>query len=171
MRLVLLISAATALCACVSQTTRAPEPSAPVAPPTTQSPAALVAVAEDVVIRTNAERAKLRLPALMRSPQLMRAAQLQADQMAARKTMEHDLPGATYPTMTSRINAVGYQMSSAGENIAEGQNSAEKVIASWMTSPHHRENIVATRFKEMGAGLAMDSNGRRYWAQVFARPR
>ncbi len=122
-------------------------------------------------MRTNAERTKVRLPALARSELLMRAAQLHANQMAALNRMAHELPGAAYPTMDARLAAVGYRRSAAGENVAEGYPSSAAVVAGWMKSSGHRENIVDTQFTEMGAGVAPGRNGRLFYVQVFARPR
>jgi uncharacterized protein YkwD len=129
------------------------------------------AAAESIVSRTNAERARLRLPALDRSAALMRAAQLHAGQMAAFNRMAHDIPDAAYPSMTSRLEAVGYRWRASAENVAVGHPTTEAVVAGWMASPGHRENIVSTQFTEMGAGVAVARNGRLYHAQVFGRPR
>ncbi|MDB4915881.1 MAG: uncharacterized protein JWM95_3525 [Gemmatimonadetes bacterium] len=123
------------------------------------------------MVQTNAQRKSLGLPVLARNALLMRAAQIQADQMAASDTFEHQLPGAAYPNLESRISAVHYVHSTAAENIAEGYSSAAAVVAGWMTSPGHRANIVSTAFTEMGAGAATSKNGHRYHVQVFARPR
>lgn len=121
--------------------------------------------------RTNAQRVALGLPPLAREAALMRAAQLQAVQMAALNTMAHDLPHAAYPSLDSRLAAVGYRMRASGENVAEGYPSATAVLAGWMTSPAHRANIVSTHFTQMGAGVATASNGHRFHAQVFGSPR
>ena len=131
----------------------------------------LNASGEDIVVHTNAERVKLGLPVLRRSNHLMSAAQLQADQMAAFNTMAHDISGASYPSPSSRLDAVGYRMRASGENVAEGYPTPAAVVAGWMTSPHHRENIVSTSFTEMGGGFATGKNGRKYYAQVFGHPR
>ena len=56
-------------------------------------------------------------------------------------------------------------------NVAEGYPSPKAVVAGWMTSPGHRENIVSTTFTEMGAAVATARNGRTFYAQVFGRPR
>ena len=151
----------------------APGPSRPMPLPPSSQPAggAVNAVAEEIVVRTNDERRALHIPAFTRSQSLMRAAQLQANQMATRAKMAHELPGAAYPSLGSRLAAAGYQMSAAGENIAEGQPTAPAVVAGWMKSPGHRTNMLDTRFTEMGAGVATANNGRRFYAQVFARPR
>lgn len=153
-------------CARTSTSPR-PQPSTSSPPVASTAPAQ----AEELVARTNAQRTTLGLPRLIREGALMRAAQLQADQMAALNTMAHDLPRATYPSLDSRLAAVGYRMQASGENVAEGYPSAAAVLAGWMTSPGHRANIVSTRFTQMGAGVATASNGRRFHAQVFGTPR
>jgi uncharacterized protein YkwD len=129
------------------------------------------AFGEEIVVRTNGERRKLGLPTLARNAALMSAAQLQADQMAARNTMAHDLPGSAYPSPRSRLDAVGYRMSASGENVAEGYPTPTAVVTGWMTSTGHRANIVSTTFSEMGAGMATAKNGRKFYAQVFGHPR
>lgn len=126
---------------------------------------------DDIVVRTNAERKALGLPAFARNLALMNAAQLQANQMATLNRMAHDLPGAAYPSLDARLNAVGYRMRASGENVAEGYPSGAAVVAGWMTSPGHRANIVSTHFTEMGAGIATAKSGRRFYAQVFGAPR
>jgi uncharacterized protein YkwD len=131
----------------------------------------LNASGEDIVVQTNAQRQSLGLPPLRRSMHLMSAAQLQANQMAAFNTMGHDISGASYPSPSSRLDAVGYRMSASAENVAEGYATPTAVVAGWMTSPHHRENIVSTAYTEMGGGFATGRNGRKYYAQVFGRPR
>jgi uncharacterized protein YkwD len=127
--------------------------------------------AEELVVRTNSQRAALELPALRRSDALMRAAQLQADQMAAANYMAHEMPDAAYPSLDSRLDAVGYRVRASGENVAEGYPSSAAVVAGWMTSPGHRANIVSTHYTEMGAGVAVAKNGQRFYSQVFASPR
>lgn len=126
---------------------------------------------EEIVVRTNAERKKLGLSELSRSAALMNAAQLQANQMAALNKMAHELPGAAYPSLGSRLDAVGYRSRASGENVAEGYPSSAAVVAGWMTSPGHRSNIVSTHYTQMGGGVATAKNGRKFYAQVFASPR
>ena len=167
-----MLTLSTAIAACARSSASAVEKPAANRPPLAPSAAAPALVqAEDLVTRTNAQRVTLRLSPLMRESALMRAAQLQADQMAALNTMAHDLPRARYPTLDSRLEAVGYRMQASGENVAEGYPSAAAVLAGWMTSPGHRANIVSTAFTQMGAGMATASNGRRFHAQVFGTPR
>jgi uncharacterized protein YkwD len=162
----LLMCGAVLAAGCKPVVSRAPERAPPAA-----IPIATNTTGEDIVVRTNAERQKLSLPMLSRNAALMNAAQLQANQMAALNKMAHDLPGASFPSLSSRLDFVGYRMSAFGENVAEGYPSAVAVVAGWMTSPGHRENIVSTHYTQMGAGVATAQNGRKFYAQVFARPR
>ena len=156
---------------CVSCGSPAPaRPDRP-APPLSPVVSAPKAQGDEIVTRTNAERKALGLPQLARNTALMNAAQLQADQMAALTRMAHELPGAAYPNLDSRLDAVGYRMRASGENVAEGYPTAAAVVAGWMTSPGHRANIVSTHYTEMGGGVATGKNGRRYYAQVFGAPR
>ena len=156
---------------CVSCASSAPaRPDRP-APPLSPVVSAPSAQGDEIVIRTNAERKALGLPQLARNAALMNAAQLQADQMAALTRMAHELPGAAYPNLDSRLDAVGYRTRASGENVAEGYPTAAAVVAGWMTSPGHRSNIVSTHYTEMGGGVATGKNGRRYYAQVFGAPR
>lgn len=129
------------------------------------------AIADEIVIRTNAERRANDLPALTRSVNLMSAAQLQAEQMASAREMSHDLPAAAYPTLRSRLTLVAYLWRAMAENIAEGQSGASAVVASWMSSPGHRANILSPTYTQVGAGVAYSRDGRPYYAEVFARPR
>lgn len=131
----------------------------------------LNASGEDIVVLTNAQRQSMGLPMFRRSWHLMNAAQLQANQMAAFNTMAHDISGASYPSPSSRLDGVGYRMSASAENVADGYPTPAAVVAGWMTSPHHRANIVSTTYTEMGAGFATSGNGKKYYAQVFAHPR
>lgn len=154
--------------ACAAVASPAPQradPSPPVVATTTNE------AGEEIVVRTNGERKRMGLPEFARNAALMNAAQLQANQMAALNRMAHDLPGAAYPSLGSRLDATGYRMRTSGENVAEGYPSAAAVVAGWMTSPGHRDNITSTRFTQMGAGVAAAKSGRKFYAQVFASPR
>ena len=165
-RLILCLAALATACANKTQPTR-DRPAPPLSPAVTASNP----VGEEIVVRTNAERKKLGLPALERNAPLMNAAQLQANQMATVSRMAHELPDAEYPSLDARLDAVGYRRRATGENVAEGYPSGAAVVAGWMTSPGHRANIVSTHFTEMGAGVATAKNGHRFYAQVFGSPR
>jgi uncharacterized protein YkwD len=119
---------------------------------------------------TNAERRRAGLPALRENRQLASAAQLQSEQMGSMGQMDHVIPGAPYPTPKDRLAAVNYAWEAYGENVAMGQRSGSEVVAAWMNSAGHRANILSPRYTELGVGLAIDADGRPYYAEVFGRP-
>ncbi|TVQ10874.1 MAG: CAP domain-containing protein [Leptolyngbya sp. DLM2.Bin27] len=139
----------------------APAPAVAVAP-------ANLAVAEELLQLVNAERQRVNAPPLTLNAQLTTAAQRHSEDMAASRRLSHT--GSDGSTMRSRIDATQYQWSTIGENVAMGQPTAAAVMAAWMNSPGHRQNMLNPAFTELGIGYA-NGAGRPYWTQVFARPR
>lgn len=77
-------------------------------------------------------------------------------------------------SVAERATSAGYRWLRIGENIAFGQESAEAVVAGWLSSPGHCVNIMQPDFTDMGAAYAIDSTRkvpRIYWTQVFGTPR
>jgi uncharacterized protein YkwD len=56
---------------------------------------------------------------------------------------------------------------SAGENIAYGNVSADAMMTMWMNSPGHRANILTGSYTGIGIGAVETSNGRWYGVQDF----
>jgi uncharacterized protein YkwD len=136
----------------------------PVAAPREEAAAAIVRLA-------NAERTRAGLAPLRPDTPLTRAAQLHADQIARARRLEHVLPGARYPDPKDRLAAVGYVWEAWAENLAFGESTLSRVVANWMRSAGHRTNVMNPKYTETGAGYAVDTRGRPYYVQVFARPR
>jgi uncharacterized protein YkwD len=57
--------------------------------------------------------------------------------------------GSDGSTMVTRIQKAGYNYAYIGENVAAGQLPSE-VVAAWLASPGHCENIMDPEFKETG---------------------
>ncbi|MBQ5563228.1 MAG: hypothetical protein IIT39_07570, partial [Clostridia bacterium] len=54
-----------------------------------------------------------------------------------------------------------------GENIAYNYSSAAKdVMNMWMNSKGHKDNILSSKYKNIGVGLYV-KDGRYYWVQIF----
>ncbi|HEV2701022.1 MAG TPA: CAP domain-containing protein [Steroidobacteraceae bacterium] len=109
-------------------------------------------------------------PPLQLSATLDGVAATHAGDMARHDYFEHvDLAGHS---PADRLRATGYRERLVGENIAYGPKSAEEVVAGWLHSPGHCENIMDPRFVEMGLALAPGRGTRRglYWDQEFAQP-
>jgi uncharacterized protein YkwD len=109
-------------------------------------------------------------PPLAVSRKLNDAAGDHARDMARRKYFEHAGRDGSEPR--DRVRRAGYQSRLTGENIAFGPESAEEVVAGWLASPGHCENIMDPRFRDIGVGYAVGKKrGQIYWVQNFAAPR
>ena len=116
--------------------------------------------AQNVLRRTNEERAKVSLPPLRAHSALMKAAQDYAVLMARERHFSHTGPDGSQPR--DRAERSGYRGTSWGENIAMGQRTAEEVMQSWMGSTGHRANILRREYQDIGIGQA-----GAYWVQLF----
>jgi uncharacterized protein YkwD len=113
-------------------------------------------MAASVVSQTNDERAKEGLPALTVSSELNRAAAVRAQEIVQK--FSHTRPdGSAWNTVSSACR---------GENIAMGQQSADKVMAAWMSSSGHRANILRSSFGSIGVAAYKVGN-TMYWVQEF----
>jgi uncharacterized protein YkwD len=146
----------------------APIPVSTPSPPVTEPREEL---SSQVVTLTNEARVSRSLRALVVSPRLTEAARLHAEQMASWQRLAHTIEGARYPTMQSRLQAAGYAYTSAAENVAWNQRSAQQVMATWLNSSGHRANILDPALTEIGVAVAYSLKGEPYWIQVFGRPR
>lgn len=54
-----------------------------------------------------------------------------------------------------------------GENLAYGYSTAKDVMAAWMNSPTHKENILWPEFTKIGISIYLGPDGVYYWAQEF----
>ncbi|GAA2550417.1 hypothetical protein GCM10010435_20570 [Winogradskya consettensis] len=155
------ITLAAAVPAAILAATAAPARAAinPDAQPTTEQ-----LLMAQVVDRTNEQRAIGGCQPLSVDPELMIASVRQAHYMAATGDFSHrGWRGSTFET---RSKAIGYE-APAAENIAWGYLSPDRVVASWMASPPHRENILNCDARSFGAGVQRAVDGTYYWAQVF----
>jgi uncharacterized protein YkwD len=107
---------------------------------------------------------------LSRSQTLDAAALRHSRDMARRRFFEHRGSDGSDPR--DRVKRAGYASRLTGENIAYGPVSAEEVVAGWLASPGHCENIMDPRFQDIGIGIATGrGRGKTYWVQTFGAPR
>lgn len=97
---------------------------------------------------------------------LEQAARAQAQTMAQKDILSHDVGG----TLRQRVTAAGYS-GAVGENVAGGQKTLEQAIEGWLSSPSHRETLLSDRFTEFGLAAATVQQGRNsrygtYWAFI-----
>jgi uncharacterized protein YkwD len=116
---------------------------------------------------TNVERQNAGLAPLNWNPQLQDAAQTYSEVLASSGCFAHTC--GPVPNFADRDGRAGYSdWTNIGENIAAGYVTPEAVVAGWMASPGHRENILSSEFTEIGVGMAStgDQFGR-YWTEEF----
>ncbi len=150
--------------ALVKATALVPSTNPALPPPLSQAPTSQV---DTLLSLVNIERQRVGAPPLILSRQLATAAQGHAQDMANSHRLSHS--GSNGSTLQSRIDSTGYGWAAIGENVAMGQPDPAAVMASWMNSPGHRQNILNPDFTELGLGYA-EQAGERYWVQVFGKP-
>ncbi|MDQ5949160.1 MAG: hypothetical protein QG589_286 [Patescibacteria group bacterium] len=120
---------------------------------------------------TNQDRQKTSLDVLSINPLLERAAQLKADDMVTKGYFAHNSPEGKSPWYW--LDAVGYDFSYAGENLAVNFTDSVDVDNAWMNSPGHRDNILNNRFTEIGIATAQgmyEGKVTTFVVQFFGRP-
>jgi hypothetical protein len=119
------------------------------------------------VVLVNEHRTALGLAPLATSPTLTAAATWKARHLARYGYFTHDDPAPPVArTVPERIAACGYPSPYVGENIAKGQPTPAAVVAAWLASPGHRENMERPSFGAIGVGVASDGTALE-WVQDF----
>lgn len=104
-----------------------------------------------VIEDTNKERQKVGLPLLAENPALSDAARAKAQNMFAENYWAHFSPSGKDPW--GFILSSGYKFSYAGENLARNFYNSEDVVVAWMKSPSHRDNILNSRYEDIGIAV------------------
>jgi uncharacterized protein YkwD len=146
-----------------------PTPSDP--PPQSASARGTSAQEHEALNYTNAIREHQGCGPLRLDSALVEAAGKHASDMVRRHYMDDTNPDGQGPD--DRMAAAGYRGSGWGENIAAGYDSAQKVVAAWMKSEGHRQNILNCRFTSIGIGYdpgrVRSDSGPGSWVQDFGR--
>lgn len=126
-----------------------------------------------VVLETNRAREASGQSPFLEDIVLNAAAEAKAGDLLTRQYFEHVSPSGL--DAADLVKAVGYDYIAIGENLALGNYKDDAaLVAAWLESPGHRENILNQRFKEIGAAVKKGTfEGRSTWVgvQIFARPR
>ncbi|QFT89197.1 Cysteine-rich secretory protein family protein [Bacillus sp. THAF10] len=117
---------------------------------------------QKVVELTNAEREKGGLAPLELDAELSKVAKEKSNDMQKNNYFSHNSP--TYGSPFDMMKQFGVEYKTAGENIAQGQQSPEEVVNAWMNSEGHRANIMNENFTHIGVGHVEEGN---YWTQMF----
>ena len=97
---------------------------------------------------TNEIRAKNGETPLAYSSALNKAAELKARDMFQSQYWAHTSP--TGKTPWTWFDKAGYRYQNAGENLAKDFHTSRGVMTAWLDSTEHRDNILDTRYSEVG---------------------
>ncbi|MBY6201090.1 CAP domain-containing protein [Maritalea mobilis] len=100
---------------------------------------------------------------LAHSSALQAAAADHAEYLSRTGGFSHDGQGGS--TLQDRVRRAGYSACLAAENIARGQPDMRSVLADWMASSGHRDNILNVRLTDYGIARAGS-----VWVLVLAQP-
>ena len=150
---------------------------APFAPP---APGDRDRISRRVLELTNEARSHPRLcgrvpypaaPPLVLAPTLEGAAREHSQDMARHDDLDHTGHDGSSPA--DRVTRTGYRWRVVGENLASGVLTPEDAVNGWVGSPHHCENLMSPRFREMAVAYAVNTSsaGGIFWTQLFATPR
>lgn len=120
--------------------------------------------ADDIVSLISQYRRAHGLPAVHTDMALTSLAKQQANAMASRGVMSHEVAGS----FKSRIQHAN--VGHAGENVAMGQKSWSDALRAWKSSPGHNRNLLMPGATRVGVAVTY-SNGpkpRAYWAMLIA---
>jgi Uncharacterized protein with SCP/PR1 domains len=120
----------------------------------------------EVIRLINIERTSRGLSALQSSEQISTIADLRARESS--ELFSHTRPSGSICATALTENGLDYL--AFGENLAYGYKNPTDLVAGWMNSPSHMQNILSNDFAYTGVGYFTDKNGRLYCAQLFYTP-
>jgi uncharacterized protein YkwD len=113
-------------------------------------------------------RANNGLPAVTLDPALTAMAQAQAEIMAERDKLEHNVK----KPFVKRLKAAGYDAKSAAENIGAGYHTLAEAFSGWRDSKSHNANMLLAGATRMGIAAVYTpaSKFKVYWTLILAEP-
>jgi uncharacterized protein YkwD len=108
------------------------------------------------------------LPAVTLDPDLTRLAQAQAELMAKRDKLEHNIK----TPFVKRLKAAGYDATHAAENIGAGYHTLAEAFSGWRDSAPHRANMLLPGATRIGIAAVYTpaSKYQVYWTLILAEP-
>jgi len=107
---------------------------------------------QSLLNETNKVRRQHGAPLINLNTDLSTAARLKAQDMLVRQYWAHVAPDGTTPWYWFR--EVNYRYDFAAENLAKGFQTPLGVVAAWMDSEEHRNNMLSRDYQDVGFGVA-----------------
>lgn len=111
--------------------------------------------AQELIDLTNIKRTENGLHELILNSNLVDAASFKATDMINKNYWAHTSPEGKTPW--SFFKQAEYQYLYAGENLARDFADSNSVVSAWMDSPTHRDNLLSSRYKEIGIVVIQDT--------------
>ena len=130
-----------------------------------------------VIAAVNHERSVRGLARVSFQASLTRAARSHASELAQRGLLSHiSVNGWTVGPRVRHFGytAVGCTQWTAGETLACAKSGSlaatpQVIVKLWMGSPAHRAVLLTARLRDVGVGVVVGSDGRRYFAVDLGR--
>ena len=108
------------------------------------------------------------LPAVTLDPALTAMAQAQAEIMAQRDKLEHNVK----KPFVTRLKAAGYDAKRAAENVGAGYHTLAEAFSGWRDSKSHNANMLLAGATRMGIAAVYTpaSKFKVYWTLIVAEP-
>lgn len=103
---------------------------------------------QELLADTNVKRQSVGLPPLLINEELSKAAAAKARDMFSKNYWAHNSPDGRTPW--DFIIESGYAYTVAGENLAKNFSDSTGVVAAWMTSASHRDNLLKPSYRDIG---------------------
>lgn len=109
---------------------------------------------EQIFVEVNKIRVENNLPELKKNSQLQNAAKKKTVDMLSFKYFAH--VGPFNKKWSDFIKDEGYDYIYAGENLAKDYESSSEIIAAWVESPSHKENILNQEYVDTGIAVSFN---------------
>ena len=105
---------------------------------------------------TNSYRNAAGANSVSQSPHISETAKAKCEDMVNKNYWSHTSPDGTKFWDIMKNKGISY--SEAGENLAQGHTSATSILASWMGSQTHKDNLLKPEYQEVGFAVCKSSN-------------
>jgi hypothetical protein len=127
---------------------------------------------KNIINLTNQERTNNNLGEVTENNKLDQAAQAKLNDMFTNDYWDHISPSGKKPW--DFIDEKSYSYTYAGENLAKGFVDSTTTVKAWMESQSHKENLLNSRYKEIGVAVGsgkIQGKPTTLVVQIFGTPK
>lgn len=124
---------------------------------------------QEILERMNEVRGGAGLEPLVVDVRLVQAAREHSESMVENDFFGHRGPDGVEPA--DRVTETGYSWTFVAENLAAGDLTPTQVVAGWLESPLHRDNMLERAAAHVGIAYvegSVSGQYQTYWTAVFA---